>query len=367
MAIDRTTPSDSIDASVIGLTDFMWDEKLEEPHVRRAAAILKAHPEVKELFGYDPNTKYIVFLMVAAQFVLAGWASTQSIWVILALVMLIGAPINHACAMAIHEITHGTAFEKTSHNYLLAIMVNFPMGVPSAMYVSQNHELYIFRTFKKYHMEHHMYLGTDGYDTDLATKFEGKIISSNSRFLKAMFVFCLAGFYGLRPLFIRGRTPGKWEILNFVCSVSYNYFVYSCFGMWAIYYMLICTWFGMGAHPVAGHLLHEHYISNPGQETYSYYGWANAISFNVGYHNEHHDFPLVPYSKLPKLREIAPEFYNGLQNYSSFFMAHYNFVMQDGYGPLNRIKRTKEVHTKGRREFCSRDTDEPVKVPFVSN
>ena len=52
---------------------------------------------------------------------------------------------------------------------------------------------------------------------------------------------------------------------------------------------------------------HKNLLKILAAETYSYYGILDLATYNVRYHNEHHDFPTIPWTKLPKLNQIAKE------------------------------------------------------------
>jgi sphingolipid delta-4 desaturase len=85
------------------------------------------------------------------------------------------------------------------------------------------------------------------------------------------------------------------------------------------------------------------------------------LAFNVGYHNEHHDFPNIPWTLLPKLRKIAPEYYN-MPECKSWTWTIIDFIRTPGYGPYSRIKRKENTTDKVKLE-ASKATEEDVDSP----
>lgn len=106
-----------------------------------------------------------------------------------------------------------------------------------------------------------------------------------------------------------------------------------------VWYLLIADWLGLGMHPISGHFISEHYEFSAQNETYSYYGPLNWLAWNVGYHNEHHDFPRISGFRLPQVRAIAPEFYDHLPQTKSWPGTLWNFIFDPTISPFSRIKR----------------------------
>lgn len=62
--------------------------------------------------------------------------------------------------------------------------------------------------------------------------------------------------------------------------------------------------------------------------------------FQVGYHNEHHDFPSIPWTRLPALRRAASEFYEPLPAHKSWPYVTWRFITDPSVGMWSRAKRT---------------------------
>lgn len=303
---------------------FFWSYT-DEPHATRRRQILSKYPQIKQLFGPDHSAFFkisgVVLLQLGTGALLhdAGWLK------IFLVAYFFGSFLNHNLFLAIHELSHNLAFSTPVYNRWLGIFANLPIGVPMSV------------TFQKYHLEHHRFQGVDGIDMDVPSLTEVRLVKNI--IAKTIWVFLQLFFYALRPLFLKPKPPGIWEFINFSVQIALDVSMVYFFGWKALAYLILSTFVGGGMHPMAGHFISEHYVFNPDQETYSYYGPLNYLTWHVGYHNEHHDFPRIPGNKLHKVKEIAPEFYDNLASYRSWSQIIYMYIMDRTVGPFSRMKR----------------------------
>jgi sphingolipid delta-4 desaturase len=75
----------------------------------------------------------------------------------------------------------------------------------------------------------------------------------------------------------------------------------------------------------------------------------------VGYHNEHHDFPNIPWTRLPELRRIAAEFYDPLVQTESWFGTSMKFLFDPNVGLYSRTRR--ERGAAARKDLMKTDVE----------
>ena len=301
-----------------------------EPHFARRKRLLKAHPEIRTLFGYDPWPNLWIVLCIVVQFgiaallqfaVMPGWA--RAIAVIVA-AYAVGAFIAHYGGVIFHEASHNLVAPTETLNRLAAIFANFVNVVPCAM------------TFRRHHGPHHKHIGYRAVDNDLPGDLE-RIHFGHSP-LRKLFWLCTYTFWAV---FFRGfwRKPDRWEVFGVAVQLTVNALAIYYIGWVGFAYLAISTWLSSGPHPVAGHFIHEHYIWHAGQETYSYYGILNRVTANLGYHNEHHDFVSVPGSRLPELHAMLKDEYAPLYADNSWAKVMWRFVFDPSITHDSRFYR----------------------------
>jgi sphingolipid delta-4 desaturase len=308
-------------------TKFIFSES-PDPHIQRRKEMLKKYPQqIRALMGNEPSTALWVVFCVVSQFAMAYALRGQPFgWTVLA-AFAIGAFFNHALYVLIHDATHNLIFKNSLWNRLIAMFADFALFAPGSM------------GFRKYHLIHHNRQGQHDYDADLVSEWEAKVVG-NSTFRKFIWVFLLPISQASRPsrLKIKPFMDG-WIATNLIVQILVLAVAYQYIGGMGLVYLGFSTLFGVGLHPMGGRWIAEHYVIHEEQETYSYYGPLNKLCFNVGHHNEHHDVMTIPWRNLPKLRQIAPEYYENLVAHESYPKLLYRFIVDPKLSLRSRVLR----------------------------
>jgi sphingolipid 4-desaturase/C4-monooxygenase len=301
-------------------------ENTPNPHNARRRKITKEFPGVKNLAGHNNLSGVFVLLIVLFQIGLAFFFGSSD-WVIIVLAAFtIGAFGSHALFALIHEATHNLIFEGSALNKIFGIICNVGQGYPSAI------------SFRKFHLLHHNHMGESGFDADLAFDSEAKWVK-NSPLRKSLWLFFFGIVESFRPLKIKASFWDAWVLSNLVLIILSNFLIYYFCGIGGLIFILLSTFFSVGLHPLGARWIQEHFVFQKGQETYSYYGILNKIQFNIGYHNEHHDFPNIPWNHLTTLRKAAPTHYDNIYYHKSWTKLMFQFIFDRKITLFSRIIR----------------------------
>ncbi|WRX23899.1 Sphingolipid delta4-desaturase [Theobroma cacao] len=150
---------------------------------------------------------------------------------------------NPLAFLKISVLRHNLALSTLVYNRWLRTFANLSIGVPNSV------------TFQNYHLEHHRFQWVNGIDMDVPSYTEAHLMtnpygSSSNSFSMSSALY----FSNQNPLIALYAT-----LVNF-------------WGWKPFAYLILSTFVEGGMHPMADHFISEHYIFEPNQETYSYYG-----------------------------------------------------------------------------------------------
>jgi sphingolipid delta-4 desaturase len=306
-----------------------------EPHRVRALEVLRRHPEVRELFGRNPYTALICIGLVVLQVAAAHALQPAPWWLVILAAWGFGAFVAHATLVAYHECAHQLVFRHRLANRLLGIATNLPTLFPS------------YASFERYHLKHHQYQGDYGADIDVPSAWEAGL-AGRHLLGKAAWQLFFPILHSLRSGRLQPRVPlvTPWVIVNAVVQVAFDVWLLTWLAPSGTLYLVLSFFFCVGLHPLGARWIQEHFVLAPGQETYSYYGPLNRVALNIGYHNEHHDFPFIPWHRLPRLTALAPEVYASLHSHRSWVRLWIRFLTDSRLSVFQRAVRSPEANAQ---------------------
>lgn len=302
-------------------------------HFERKKAILAAHPEIKNLYGTNPWTFLAIIGVMACHTAVGIWVGDKPWWLWFLCMYTIGTLNAFQLQMLGHDAAHALIFQnKTMSKFatVLAFTSCFvgPFGSYWLVEHMWHHNIVVDKSIR-------LGLPTNGplkkAFVSLITIFLVNLgLGYNSiclvyaaavqlfKYLTGASKEPFVTSFPMRPFNSFPQILNRWTALNIAMSYTFHALVFYYGGFWSLFYFLTCIGFSDGLHPLGMRMVQEHYVAVKNQPTYSVYSPFSLLLVNVGYHTEHHDFPLIPWNRLPEVRKTAPEFYDTLKYYKSY-------------------------------------------------
>jgi sphingolipid 4-desaturase/C4-monooxygenase len=289
---------------------------------------LQRHPELRRLIGRNPWTALAPPLILAVHWTTAWAVSQTNLLVVFLVAFFFGQIVIHAAGALIHETAHRLIFR----HRLAKLAFDLQLELITASFARQ-------LTYQHEHItSHHPQLGNyegDYEHEDVCRHLARRAFRhDHPRWQRLATLAELAihllplGFLladEIVPRFYRRATgratrdarravaasqPLAAEKRLFIAvSLAVNVFLFAAFGFlgWLYHIWSLSLFLGKCGVTNLGQSLSEHAGDDLETPTLSTYWWGNRVLFNTGYHNEHHSFPDIAWTRLRRLRALAPQ------------------------------------------------------------
>lgn len=309
-------------------------------HRDRRLAILKDHPELRELSGPNPWSLLCLAGLVALHIATAWLVRDGGVWWVFAVAFCWGQLLLHAGGALVHDAAHSLILGGSRGQLVVDLLFD-------TLLTSFGHH----KTYQLDHTySHHPCLGD--YERDYEHRDVCRVLGRRELrrdrpaihgSLLALHLFLdilpfgfvksndLIAHLEKRALPVSVRDPARNvpgppvpRRLSLACSavsLATLAAVGWALGPWALLYWVwsLSIFQGHWAISNMGQIISEHPDGNLGVPTRSTYGPWNWLLFNTGYHDEHHTFPGVPWNRLPELHAAAPEMFTAVGEHGYFY------------------------------------------------
>ncbi|MAQ83575.1 fatty acid desaturase [Psychromarinibacter halotolerans] len=314
-------------------------------HNEMRKAAIAAHPDLARVSGAQPWTVLALPVLLALHWGIAWAVSDAALWVIFLAAFVPGQLLIHSAGGLVHETAHKLIFRGNRAKLGFDMGLEWILGSYGKQLIYQHEHI----------TSHHPYIGDyeRDYEHEDICAFQSRMMlrSENPRLQHLLTgLTLLVHLLPLGPIigdeifprlnaWLTGR-PQKdperhveatsaplWQKRLFIgVSLASNLTLLALFGPWALLYHLWSLSLFLGKFGIwnLGQSLSEHEGTDETAPTRSRYGPINWLLFNTGYHNEHHTFPNVAWSRLPELKRQAPEVFTETadKTYFGYWLDH---------------------------------------------